>query len=379
MTRLTDRGLPIDRARPHASAGGRRPGAPDRNEDEREAVTHSRPTFEIVAATAADIPVITRHRVAMFRDMNELQSGAEDALARAAAECLAKALPLGEYLGWVARSTASASAVIGGAGVQLRAMLPRPRPGGAELEVGPEAVVLNVYVEPSWRRRGVAEALMRSVLADLETRGVRRVVLHASDAGRRLYERLGFVPTTEMRLTAPGTPAGAGQPTPDVEVRSSPIEGLGLFAARPFAPGDRIRRVTVVREVTPEAPLRPELGERADHCDYPDGKVVLIGFPDRHINHSCDPNAHVRYQGAAAEFIARRPIARGDEITCDYNINISGGTAWPCHCGAARCLGTTVGDFFRLPLAVQREYRPLLASWFVRRHADALAALDEGP
>jgi hypothetical protein len=29
---------------------------------------------------------------------------------------------------------------------------------------------------------------------------VRRIVLHASDDGRRLYERLGFVPTNEMRL-----------------------------------------------------------------------------------------------------------------------------------------------------------------------------------
>ena len=50
-----------------------------------------------------------------------------------------------------------------------------------------------------------------------------------------------------------------------------------------------------------------------------------------------------------------RDIAAGEEITCDYNINITGGTAWPCHCGAARCRGTTVGDFFLLPLDIQRE------------------------
>jgi ribosomal protein S18 acetylase RimI-like enzyme len=55
-------------------------------------------------------------------------------------------------------------------------------------------------VEPDWRRRGVAEALMRAVLDVLALRGIRRIVLHASDDGRRLYERLGFVPTNEMRL-----------------------------------------------------------------------------------------------------------------------------------------------------------------------------------
>jgi hypothetical protein len=34
-----------------------------------------------------------------------------------------------------------------------------------------------------------------------------------------------------------------------------------------------------------------------------------------------------------------------------------------------------VGDFFLLPLALQVEYRPLLADWFVRRHGDRLSAL----
>jgi hypothetical protein len=160
-----------------------------------------------------------------------------------------------------------------------------------------------------------------------------------------------------------------------VEVRASAIEGLGLFAARPFHAGERIRESNVAREVTPDFPLRPELGERWDQCDYPDGKIVLMGYPDRHLNHSCDPNAYVVYQGARAFIVARRDIAAGEEITCDYNINITGGTAWPCHCGAARCRGSTTGDFFLLPPDIQREYLPLLAPWFVRRHRERLNAL----
>jgi len=161
----------------------------------------------------------------------------------------------------------------------------------------------------------------------------------------------------------------------DVDVRPSSIEGLGLFAARPFCAGVRIRQINVVREITPTSPLRAELGERADHCDYPNGKIVLIGYPDRHVNHSCDPDAYVLYEGDRSFLVARRDIAVGEEITCDYNINITGGTAWPCHCGAARCRGTTVGDFFRLPLDIQREYQPFLAEWFVRAHRGRLRAL----
>ncbi len=164
----------------------------------------------------------------------------------------------------------------------------------------------------------------------------------------------------------------------DVEVRQSPIEGLGVFAAVPFLAWQCIREINVIREITDAAPLREDLGERIDHCDYPDGRVVLLGFPDRHINHSCDPNAFVRYDGNRCSLVARRDIDAGEEITCDYNINITGGTSWPCRCGAGRCRGETIGDFFKLPIAIQQEYRPLLADWFVQRHLASLANLSSG-
>jgi SET domain-containing protein len=159
----------------------------------------------------------------------------------------------------------------------------------------------------------------------------------------------------------------------DVAVRVSTIEALGLFACRAFKAREVVHRVNVVREITADSPLREELGERFDHCDYPDGKVVLIGYPSRHLNHSCDPNAYLRYEADACHIVARRHVAADEEITIDYNVNISGGSAWPCHCGSRRCLGTVVGDFFLLPAEMQAEYRPLLAEWFVRRHAERLA------
>ncbi len=162
----------------------------------------------------------------------------------------------------------------------------------------------------------------------------------------------------------------------DIEVRPSRIEGLGIFAARPFAAGDRIRRVDVVREITRESPIRPELGERVEHCSYPDGKVVLIGLPTRHVNHSCDPNAWEMFEGGESFLVARRDIAAGDEVTIDYNVNITAGSSWPCRCGAGRCRGVVAGDYFLLPREWQREYRPLLADWFVRQNPERVADLD---
>jgi ribosomal protein S18 acetylase RimI-like enzyme len=156
-------------------------------------------SFRIRDATEADIPLIASHRAAMFRDMGKLAREDAAGLIRATADYLHAALPRGEYLAWVAESTTSEAESIGGAGVQLRPILPRPRPSDDGIELGPEALVLNVYVVPEWRRRGVGEALMRSLLNALTERNVRRIVLHASEDGRRLYERLGFVATNEMR------------------------------------------------------------------------------------------------------------------------------------------------------------------------------------
>lgn len=158
------------------------------------------PSFAVRPAGVTDIPYLAHHRAAMFRDMRTLAPHQEEPIERATASFMREALPRGEYLAWVAEDKSTPPTVIGGAGAQLRPIMPRPRPGADDLEFGPEAIVLNVYVEPAWRRRGVADLLMRALLNALLERGIRRIVLHASSEGRPLYERLGFVATNEMRL-----------------------------------------------------------------------------------------------------------------------------------------------------------------------------------
>jgi GNAT superfamily N-acetyltransferase len=157
--------------------------------------------FTIRTATVADIPVIVQHRIAMFDEMGVLPGDAKSALAAASTRYLEPALVSGEYVGWLASPSDGAEDVIAGAGVQRRTILPRPIQSarGTTIAHGREAIVLNVYTEPVWRRRGVARLLMREVLAWTRASDVEVLVLHASDAGRALYEELGFVPSNEMR------------------------------------------------------------------------------------------------------------------------------------------------------------------------------------
>ena len=162
-----------------------------------------KPQVKIRSANVNDAHVLARHRAGMFRDMGELPPDMEERLVQTSIAYFEEAIPRGEYVGWLVtlegRDEAGANArkVVAGAGVQLRRILPRP--GVSAISLGPEAVVLNVFTEEAWRRRGLAMKLMRHVLSWARERGIERLVLHASSTGRPLYERLGFAATNEMR------------------------------------------------------------------------------------------------------------------------------------------------------------------------------------
>ncbi len=50
----------------------------------------------------------------------------------------------------------------------------------------------SVAVEPSWRRRGIGEAIVTFLVDEARARGLERLELHASRAGEGIYRRLGF-------------------------------------------------------------------------------------------------------------------------------------------------------------------------------------------
>lgn len=58
--------------------------------------------------------------------------------------------------------------------------------------------LLNFWVEPEHRGEGLARGLVREALAESRRRGIRVTALHASDAGRLVYEPMGFRATNEM-------------------------------------------------------------------------------------------------------------------------------------------------------------------------------------
>jgi len=108
-----------------------------------------------------------------------------------------------EYIGWLASPENQPGRIVAGAGVQLREVPPHPEPdanGKISIVSGRQANIGNVYTDPEWRRRGLATLLIKRIIAWSCEEGIISLVLHASDEGRAVYERLGFIATAEMRF-----------------------------------------------------------------------------------------------------------------------------------------------------------------------------------
>ena len=144
-------------------------------------------------ATPSDSAIILRHRRSMFRDMGEGTVEELDRMVEVAGPWLARALADGSYHHWLALD--GSGRVAGGGGVLLC-----PWPASPQDPCTERAVILNVFTEPEFRKRGIARQVMLAILAWVRQQGLRSVNLHASKEGRTLYEKLGFEATNEMRL-----------------------------------------------------------------------------------------------------------------------------------------------------------------------------------
>lgn len=156
--------------------------------------------METRRATTGDAALITAHRRAMFAEMGTSEDTALDAMSLHFGPWVERGLGAGKYLGWVAEDGGQTA---GSAGLLLLDWPPHPLDPAGELR----GYMLNVYVEPEYRRRGLARALATRCVEEARRMGIRVVTLHASEAGRPVYEGLGFAATNEMMFSLPAESA----------------------------------------------------------------------------------------------------------------------------------------------------------------------------
>jgi GNAT superfamily N-acetyltransferase len=124
---------------------------------------------------------------------------------------------------------------------------------GSGISYGPFGFVGNMIVAEHHRRRGVGAAILEAILAFLEDRGCTRLELFATDSGRPLYARNGFVLTgrSTSALLPRSTPLEAD---PSVEIaEGDDIDELSRYDAPRFG-GDR-RPLLAMMTADPARPL----------------------------------------------------------------------------------------------------------------------------
>ncbi|HTX77611.1 MAG TPA: GNAT family N-acetyltransferase [Terracidiphilus sp.] len=144
-------------------------------------------------ATPADAALIASHRRAMFAAMGSLTPDVLDEMTRSFEPWLLPRLADGRYLGWI---TEDDGQPIASAGLMFLDWPPHPLHPAASVR----GYILNVFVDPAHRRRGLARTLVDCCLQEARSRDIELVTLHASSEGRPLYESMGFRNGSEMQL-----------------------------------------------------------------------------------------------------------------------------------------------------------------------------------
>ena len=143
-------------------------------------------------ATTADVDVILDHRRHMFADMGRGDEHARDVMVDAARPFIEAGLRTGSYRGWLVDVDGR---IVAGGGLAIVPFQPTPS------DPRPQRVwIVNMYTEPGFRRQGLAKRVLDTMVVWCRNAGMKEVFLHASDAGRPLYELLGFTPMNEMKL-----------------------------------------------------------------------------------------------------------------------------------------------------------------------------------
>jgi ribosomal protein S18 acetylase RimI-like enzyme len=153
--------------------------------------TAAEPPLDVRTVGPADLELICHHREEMFRDAGSDERSLVEMTANFR-PWLEPRLADGSYFGFILTSDGEPA---GGVGLMRIDWPPHPLHPSNDRR----GYVLNLFVEPAYRRRGLARRLMQLAEAELTARGVSLLVLHATEKGRPLYSELGWVAgTAEM-------------------------------------------------------------------------------------------------------------------------------------------------------------------------------------
>jgi ribosomal protein S18 acetylase RimI-like enzyme len=145
-------------------------------------------------ATMEDIDVLTETRIKVLRAANRLSDDTDmSEVKKQTYDYYKKALCDGTHTAYL---VFDGSIFVGAGGVSFFRVMPTyHNPSGYK------AYIMNMYTNPEYRRRGIAYKTLDILVRDSKGKGVTAISLEATELGRPLYEKYGFVKMNdEMEL-----------------------------------------------------------------------------------------------------------------------------------------------------------------------------------
>ena len=142
--------------------------------------------YEYKKATIEDTDELVRTRITVLRAANKLSDDVDMPLVeKESYEYYKRALETGEHIGYLVYDNGT---FIGAGGVSFYQVMPT-----YHNSTGKKAYIMNMYTAPEYRRQGIAFHTLDLLMNDAKKQGVLQIALEATDMGRPLYERYGFV------------------------------------------------------------------------------------------------------------------------------------------------------------------------------------------
>ena len=137
-------------------------------------------------AKLEDIDILTKTRIEVLKAANQLPDNTDmSEVERETYNYYQKALRDGSHIAYLVFDE---DRFVGAGRVSFFQVMPTyHNPSGNK------AYIMNMYTHPEYRRKGVALKTLDLLVKDAKNKGVTAISLEATDMGRPLYEKYGFI------------------------------------------------------------------------------------------------------------------------------------------------------------------------------------------
>lgn len=142
--------------------------------------------FDYKKADIKHIDQLVRTRIIVLRAANKLSDRVDMSVVKQESYLYYKrALETGEHIAYLVYDNGN---FIGAGGVSFYQVMPT-----YHNPTGKKAYIMNMYTAPEYRRQGIASQTLDLLVKAAKEQGVSQIALEATDMGRPLYEKYGFV------------------------------------------------------------------------------------------------------------------------------------------------------------------------------------------